>query len=347
MDFSWLYDHERRLFFIGHNVSTSRIDTHHYDLLASEARLASFFAIAKGDVPVEHWFHLERPVTKAPGGLSLLSWNGSMFEYLMPRLLLRGEPETLLGESERVAVEIQRRHGLKLGLPWGVSESAYAERDPEHRYRYQAFGTPGLGLKRGLSRDQVIAPYASALALAVAPGYATANLRRLSALGAEGRFGMWEALDFTPERAPANASFTPVIAYMAHHQGMMLCAIANLLTQDAMVERFARDPQMRLVSLLLSERVPHEIPPEIERLEALDDSESGVQIGQIAPWQPADTHFPQMQVLGNGRLSSWIAESGGGTLHWQGQSITRFVPDATRDADGLWLYIQDLSLIHI
>ncbi len=343
MDFSWLYDHERRLFFIGHNVSTSRIDTHHYDLLASEARLASFFAIAKGDVPVEHWFHLERPVTKAPGGLSLLSWNGSMFEYLMPRLLLRGEPETLLGESERVAVEIQRRHGLKLGLPWGVSESAYAERDPEHRYRYQAFGTPGLGLKRGLSRDRVIAPYASALALAVAPGYATANLRRLSALGAEGRFGMWEALDFTPERAPANASFTPVIAYMAHHQGMMLCAIANLLTQDAMVERFARDPQVRLVSLLLSERVPHEIPPEIERLEALDNSEGGVQIGQIAPWQPANTHFPQVQVLGNGRLSSWIVESGGGTLRWQGQSITRFVPDATRDADGLWLYIQDLE----
>ena len=341
MDFSWLYDRERRLFFIGHNVTASRIDTHHYDLLASEARLASFFAIAKGDVPVEHWFHLERPVTKAPGGLSLVSWNGSMFEYLMPRLLLRGEPETLLGESERVAVEIQRRYGLERGLPWGVSESAYAERDPEHRYRYQAFGTPGLGLKRGLSRDQVIAPYASALALAVAPGYATANLRQLSSLGAEGRYGMWEALDFTPERVPANARFTPVVAYMAHHQGMMLCAIANLLTNDRMVERFARDPQMRLVTLLLSERVPHEIPPEIERLETLEAPDGALQMGAIAPWEPARTPFPQVQVLGNGRLSSWISESGGGTLRWQGQSLTRFAPDATRDADGMWLYLQE------
>ena len=342
MDFSWLYDRERRLFFIGHNVTASRIDTHHYDLLASEARLASFFAIAKGDVPIEHWFHLERPVTKAgPSGLSLVSWNGSMFEYLMPRLLLRGEPETLLGESERVAVDIQRRHGLLHGLPWGVSESAYAERDPEHRYRYQAFGTPGLGLKRGLSRDQVIAPYASALALAVAPGYATANLRQLTALGAEGRFGMWEALDFTPDRVPANARFTPVIAYMAHHQGMMLCAIANLLTGDLMVERFARDPQMRLVSLLLSERVPREIPPELERLETLETPEGLLQTGAIQPWEPATAPFPQIQVLGNGRLSSWIGESGAGALRWQGQSLSRFVPDATRDADGMWLYLQE------
>ncbi|MHA6332840.1 GH36-type glycosyl hydrolase domain-containing protein [Qipengyuania sp. CAU 1752] len=343
MDFSWLYDRERRLFFIGHNVSASRIDTHHYDLLASEARLASFFAIAKGDVPVEHWFHLERPVTRAPGGLSLLSWNGSMFEYLMPRLLLRGEPETLLGESERVAVEIQRRHAKDHDLPWGVSESAFAERDPEHRYRYQAFGTPGLGLKRGLSRDQVIAPYASALALAVAPGYATANLRQMSALGAEGRYGMWEALDFTPDRAPANGRFTPVVAYMAHHQGMILCAIANLLTNDRMVDRFGRDPQMRLVSLLLSERVPHEIPPEIERLETLEAPDVAVQVGAIAPWEPQATVFPQVQVLGNGRLSSWISESGGGALRWQGQSLTRFVPDATRDADGIWLYLHEES----
>ena len=287
MDFSWLYDRERRLFFIGHNVTASRIDTHHYDLLASEARLASFFAIAKGDVPIEHWFHLERPVTRGPGGLSLMSWNGSMFEYLMPRLLLRGEPETLLGESERVAVEIQRRYGKARGLPWGVSESAYAERDPEHRYRYQAFGIPGLGLKRGLARDQVIAPYASGLALAVAPGQATANLRALSGLGAEGRYGMWEALDFTPDRAPANGRFTPVVAYMAHHQGMMLCAIANLLTNDRMVARFAGGAQIWLVSLLLSERVPHEIPPEIERREALELPDSAGHVEAIAPWEPA------------------------------------------------------------
>lgn len=343
MDFTWLYDRERRLFFIGHNVTASRIDTHHYDLLASEARLASYFAIAKGDVPIEHWFHLQRPVTRVRGGLSLVSWNGSMFEYLMPRLLLRGEPDTLLGESERVSVEIQRRSGKAHGTPWGVSESAYAERDPEHRYRYQAFGTPGLGLKRGLARDNVIAPYASALALAVAPQQATANLRRLSEMGAQGRFGMWEALDFTPDRAPASQAFMPVVAYMAHHQGMVLCAIANALTDDRMVARFLRDPQMKLVSLLLSERVPNEIPPEIERLETLAHGEAAKDVGPIAPWVPEPMAFPQVQVLGNGRLSSWIGESGGGALRWQGQTLTRFSPDATRDADGFWLYVQDME----
>ncbi|MXP13219.1 cellobiose phosphorylase [Altererythrobacter confluentis] len=343
MDFSWLYDQERSLFFIGHNVTTSRIDTHHYDLLASEARLASFFAIAKGDVPMEHWFHLERPVTRVRGGLSLISWNGSMFEYLMPRLLLKGEPETLLGESERVAVEIQRRYGLRHAIPWGVSESAYAERDPEHRYRYQAFGTPGLGLKRGLARDQVVAPYASALALMVAPGHATANLRQLSLMGAERRFGLWEALDFTPDRAPASGGFTPVIAYMAHHQGMVLCSIANLLTNDLMVERFGRDPQMRLVSLLLSERVPHEIGSEITRMEALPPAAAGHGPGDIRAWAPAPTPFPQVLVLGNGRMSSVISEAGGGGLRWHGQALTRFAPDATLDQEGMWLYVQDMD----
>ena len=341
MDFKWLYDEDRRLFFIGYNVTTSQVDTHHYDLLASEARLASFFAIAKGDVPIEHWFHLERPVTRARGGLSLVSWNGSMFEYLMPRLLLRSGVNTLLGESERVAVEIQRQYGKIQGIPWGVSESAYAERDPEHRYRYQAFGTPGLGLKRGLTRHQVIAPYASALALSVAPGEATTNLRRISDLGAEGRFGMWEALDYTPGRIGDGEPFTPVIAYMAHHQGMTLCAIANVLTADKLVERFARDPQIRLVSLLLSERVPHELPPEIARLETLEAAPEALQSIAFVPWTPQDTAFPQVNLLGNGRMNSWISDAGGGGLRWHGQALTRFVPDATRDADGVWIYLHD------
>ncbi|GAA4644057.1 glucoamylase family protein [Pontixanthobacter gangjinensis] len=343
MDFTWLYDLDQRLFYIGHNVTASRVDTHHYDLLASEARLASYFAIAKRDVPVEHWFHLQRPVTRAHGGLSLVSWNGSMFEYLMPRLLLRGEPETLLGESERVSVAIQQRHAQSQDLPWGVSESAYAERDPEHRYRYQAFGTPGLGLRRGLARDHVVSPYASALALAVAPAEATANLRRLSDLGAQGRYGMWEALDFTPERAPASQRFMPVIAYMAHHQGMILCAITNALMDDRMVNRFLRNPQMKLVSLLLSERIPTEISSEIERLETIAEGAAAVDVSTIEPWTPATMPFPQTQVLGNGRMSSWIGESGAGALRWQGQGLTRFVPDATREADGMWLYLADLD----
>ncbi|MFN2259548.1 MAG: glucoamylase family protein, partial [Parasphingopyxis sp.] len=342
MDFTSLYDQERRLFHIGHNVSAGHTDSHHYDLLASEARLASYFAIAKGDVPTEHWFHLERPVTRAPGGLSLISWNGSMFEYLMPRLLLRSEAETLLGESERVAVEIQRRYGEESRVPWGISESAYAARDPEHRFRYQAFGVPGLGLRRGLARDMVVAPYASALALAVAPGAAAANLRRIAELGAGGRFGLWEAVDFTRDRRMPDMPFAPVNAFMAHHQGMILCAIGNALLGDRLVERFGRNPQVRLISLLLSERVPREISSEIERIEVIDHPDQpAARLPLPASWEPARSPFPEVHLLGNGRLASWVSESGGGGLRWHGQALTRFVPDATRDADGLWLYLRD------
>ncbi|WP_343807942.1 GH36-type glycosyl hydrolase domain-containing protein [Alteraurantiacibacter aestuarii] len=343
MDFTWLFDPERQLLHIGHNVSTGRIDTHYYDLLASEARLASYFAIAKGELPVEHWFHLQRPITRAKRGISLVSWNGSMFEYLMPRLLLPGHGDTLLGESERVAVDIQRRYGKAKSVPWGISESAFASRDPEHRFRYQAFGVPHLGMRRGLSRDLVIAPYASALALAIIPREATDNLRRLCDMGASGRFGLWEAIDFTADRKPDDGAFAPVSAFMAHHQGMILSAIGNVLLQDRMVHRLERDPQIKLVSLLLSERIPHELPSEIERLDAIEAAEvaSSAPSRIDAVWEPADTHFPQVHLLGNGRLSSWISEGGGGGLQWHHQALTRFVPDAVRDADGCWLYLHD------
>jgi cyclic beta-1,2-glucan synthetase len=343
MNFRPLYDAERRLFFIGHNVSSGRTDPHHYDLLASEARLASFFAIAKGDVPLEHWFHLERPVTRAARGLTLISWNGSMFEYLMPRLLLRSGPETLLGESERIAVEVQRRYGASNNVPWGISESAYAARDPEHRYRYQAFGVPGLGLRRGLARDMVVAPYASALALAVSPGRAAANLRALDLLAVDRRYGLVEAVDFTADRAGPGQRFTAVNAYMAHHQGMILCAIGNALKDDILVRRFAREPRMGLVSLLLSERIPKELPSEIERIEELDrPAVAGPPLRVAAPWKPpALAPFPQVNLLGNGRMSSWISEGGGGGLRWHRKALTRFLPDATRDGDGLWIYVAD------
>jgi len=343
MNFRPLYDAERRLFFIGYNVSSGRTDLHRYDLLASEARLASFFAIAKGDVPLEHWFHLERPVTRAAHGLTLLSWNGSMFEYLMPRLLLKSGPETLLGESERIAVEVQRLYGASRNVPWGISESAYAARDPEHRYRYQAFGVPALGLRRGLARDMVVAPYASALALAVAPGRAAANLRVLDRLTEDKRFGLVEAIDFTADRAGPAQRFTPVNAHMAHHQGMILCAIGNALKDDILVRRFAREPRMRLISLLLSERIPKEVPSEIERIEELDrPTVAGPPLRVAMPWSPpALAPFPQLNLLGNGRLSSWISDGGGGCLRWHRKALTRFLPDATRDPDGLWIYVAD------
>ena len=191
MEFAMLFDESSRLFFIGYNASADRIDTHHYDLLASEARLASFFAISKGDVPPEHWFYLGRPITTNAHGLALVSWNGSMFEYLMPNLFLRSESETLLGQSDRAAVDIQIAYGRARGAPWGISESAYASMGPDRAYRYHAFGVPGLGLRRGLGRDLVIAPYATLLALAARPVQALRNLREMAALALVGRYGFY------------------------------------------------------------------------------------------------------------------------------------------------------------
>jgi cyclic beta-1,2-glucan synthetase len=348
MDFAPLYDRERSLFYIGYNVSSGKIDQHHYDLLASEARIASLFAIAKGDVPLEHWFHLGRPVKRAGRSMLLISWNGSMFEYLMPRLLMRSGRDTLLGESERTAVGIQRSYGERNNVPWGISESAYASRDPDHRYRYQAFGVPGLGLRRGLTRDLVVAPYASALALAVTPARATKNLARIWRLGAGGRFGLFEAADFTPERAEME-SFTPVAAYMAHHQGMILCAINNALNNDILVRRTSRDRRMNLVSLLLSERLPTELPSEIERLEEFEQPAASARHHQpLRAWiPPLSAPFPQVLLLGNGRLSSWVSEGGGGGLRWRRNALTRFLPDTTRDADGAWIYLADEEEGHL
>ncbi len=343
MDFALLYDAESRLFHIGYNVSSDRIDQHFYDLLATEARLASYFAIAKRDVPVEHWYFLGRPMTQVGGEPSLLSWNGSMFEYLMPILLMRSSPGTLLARSDRSAVDIQRRYAHRLGVPWGVSESGFAARDSDHHYQYRAFGVPGLGLRRGLALDLVIAPYATALALAVLPVTAVRNLRELASLGFGGLYGFIEAGDFTPERILPGSSYTPVRAYMAHHQGMVLAAIGNALNDDLHVKRFMSDMRMRTVDLLLQERVPS-VPP----LEVVEDEEPARMDDHIAarpaprPWRPQyGQEIPQMHLLGNGRFATWISEAGGGGLWWNRQALTRWLPDAARDDQGLWIYIQD------
>jgi cyclic beta-1,2-glucan synthetase len=343
MEFAPYYDRDRRLFHIGYNVSADRLDPHYYDLLASEARLASYLAIAHQEVPLEHWFHLGRPVMRSKNGLALISWNGSMFEYLMPRLLMLSGPQTLLNESEKVAVQMHQQLGREEGLPWGISESAYSARDPEHRYQYQAFGVPGLGLRRGLAKDMVIAPYASALALQVVPAEAADNLRLLVELGFSGLYGMLEAIDYTPERLETGSKVMPVNAYMAHHQGMIMCAIGNSLCNDILVRRFSEDARVKAVSLLLNERVPQELPSEVERIESVDlSSHRPGTAPRAQKWDPPlHTSSPQVQFLGNGSLSSSISTAGGGGLQWRHKALTRFVPDTVRDADGLWIYVRD------
>lgn len=341
MDFRLLYDRELRLFNIGYNVSSDRMDSHHYDLLATEARLASYFAIAKGDVPQEHWRFLGRPVTRTNGALSLLSWDGSMFEYLMPPLLLKSGDGTLLDQAEKSAVATHRRYAGKLDVPWGVSESAFASRDAAHRYQYRAFGVPGLGLRRGLSEDIVVAPYASALALAVYPASAVRNLQELARLGLLRSYGFAESADFTPERT-AGRPYLVVRCFMAHHQGMIITAIGNALHEDIMAKRFSSNMQMRTAYLLLQERTPWELPPEpAPEEEPVATKFRTIVPPTLHPWTPQAGDAAQFHLLGNGRLATWITDAGGGALWWRGHALTRWRSDTTRDNLGLWVYARD------
>ncbi|MFA7584920.1 MAG: glucoamylase family protein, partial [Novosphingobium sp.] len=341
MQFGMLFDESSRLFHIGYNISDERIDTHHYDLLASEARLASFFAISKGDVPPEHWFFLGRPITKDGLGLSLVSWNGSMFEYLMPNLFLRSEPETLLGQSDRTAVDLQHDYGRVRKIPWGISESAYASMGADRAYRYHAFGVPDLGLRRGLSRDLVVAPYATSLALAARPRLALRNMRDMADLALIGRYGYYEAADFTPERVPEGQRFVPVRSYMAHHHGMSLAAMGNALCDDMFVDWFHADAHVRTIDLLLNERIPWSLPPKIERVEVREalPATAGT-IPRLHPWTPAPSSGPMpMHVIGNGRMTARLATNGAGQLSWHRHTLIGTA--AASACAGQWIYVRD------
>ncbi|MDH3301508.1 MAG: cellobiose phosphorylase [Acidimicrobiia bacterium] len=343
MDFGLLYDPKVRHFFLGYNLTADQMDPHHYDLLASEARLASFVAIAKGDVPVNHWFSLNRPLTRIDGTPTLLSWGGTMFEYLMPPLLLRSRSDTLLAVSERAAVVEQMADGRRRGIPWGISESGFAAVDANNNYQYRAFGVQGLGRKRGLDEDLVVAPYASALAVPQLPRSATTNLRRLRDLGMQGQFGFYEAVDFTPVRLPEGRDHAIVRSYMAHHQGMALAAFDNALCADALIRRFEANPRVQAVDLLLQERVPSEFPVEAPRYaHSSVERPRSEQTVDLYPWRPEPLGaHPAVHVLGNGRLATRVSSGGGGGLSWRRHAVTRPTADGTLDDAGPWIYVRD------
>jgi cyclic beta-1,2-glucan synthetase len=344
MDFRLLYDESERLFFIGFNLSSNRSDPHHYDLLASEARLASFIAIATHQVPVEHWFALGRPLTRQAGRDVLLSWGGTLFEYLMPPLLMGSQDGTLLSGSQNAAVVAQIEYGERREVPWGISESGFAAVSADQHYQYRAFGVPGLGLRRGLAEDLVVAPYATGLALPLDPQAATRNFERLSELSMIGDFGFYEALDFTPERLTGSVRHSIVHSYMAHHQGMILSALDNFLCDSPLSRRFHANRLVESADLLLHERAPMGLPVETP-LDARVEVEAPIQLPEAPPlqaWQPVRAGAaPEVQVLGNGRLNSLITDSGAGGLSWLGVALTRWIPDSVLDANGLWIYVCD------
>src|SRR5512133_253306 len=357
MSFRFLYDPQRSLLSIGFRAADAegpgRLDPSYYDLLASEARLASFIAIAKGDLPEKHWFHLGRTVTGVRGSPALLSWSATLFEYLMPLLVMRSYPETLLDESCRMAVRRQRDYGAERGVPWGISECAYDLVDHHGNYQYKAFGVPGLGMKRGLADELVVAPYATALATLVHPTAATATLRRLAREGLLGEYGYFDAVDYTPRRpeepeaearGPAHGRTrgTIVRAYLAHHQGMTLTALAGALTDNRMVERFHADPRVQATELLLQERVPRHAavlrprPDEGARIAA------PVPPAAVRRFRSPHTAFPHAQFLSNGNYTVVVTNAGGGASFCRGRTVTRHRQDATRDPGGQYVYLRDV-----
>lgn len=343
MDFAFLLDSERQLLSIGYSLDDNCLDTSCYDLLASEARLASLFAIAKGDVPTRHWFRLGRAATPITFGSALISWSGSMFEYLMPSLVMRAPAGSLLEQTNRLVVKRQETYAAQLSAPWGISESAYNARDLEFTYQYSNFGVPGLGLKRGLSADLVIAPYATGLAAMVDPNGACRNFKRLAEMGALGRYGFYEALDFTRSRLPAGETAVIVRSFMAHHQGMTIVAIANTLHHGQMRARFHREPMIQASELLLQERVPKDVAilhPRAEEVKSTA-SQSINEAQTIRRVSTAADGPPVTHLLSNGCYSVMLTATGGGYSRWRNIAISRWQPDATRDHMGSFIFLRD------
>ena len=344
MEYGFLYDRTRHLLAIGYNVGEHRGDPSYYDLLASEARFASFVAIAQGQLPQENWFALGRLLTSVGGQSLLLSWSGSMFEYLMPLLVMPAYDNTLLDRTCRVAVERQIAYGKQRGVPWGISECGYNTVDASLNYQYRAFGVPGLGLKRGLAEDLVVAPYASALALMVAPEAACGNLQRLAAEGLAGRFGLYEAIDYTPARLPRGQTSAIVRSFMAHHQGMILLSLSQLLLARPMQRRFESDPQFKATLLLLQERIPKVAaifahPAELSAIGGI----SGAPEAPVRVLSSPDTSIPEVQLLSNGRYHVMVTNAGGGGSRWKDLAVTRWREDSTCDNWGTFCYIRDVA----
>jgi cyclic beta-1,2-glucan synthetase len=342
MDFSFLYDQERHLLSIGYTVSEHSLDDNRYDLLASEARLSSLVAIAKNDLPTRHWFTLGRPLALVNTEATLLSWSGSMFEYLMPTLVMRAPLESLITKTELESTHKQMAYGLEKGVPWGISESAFSSRDRALTYQYKAFGVPGLGFKRGLKDNLVIAPYATVLAALVDPIAATANMVRLAALGVLDRYGFYDALDFTKSRVPDGSEFVPVKTWMAHHQGMSLVALTNVLYNNIFQDRFHAHPKVRASSLLLEEPSPTEVVVSEPR------SERHVRISDPAP--PVTKRFmsprsavPRTQLLSNGSYSVMMTAAGSGFSHYRNLAVTRWREDPTKDDWGSYIFVRDVT----
>ena len=347
MNMQFLYDPKQKLFAIGYNVTAGRLDLSSYDLLASEARLGSFVAIARGDVPLEHWFSMGRPYGAVGRQRVLLSWTGTMFEYLMPLLFQRSYPNSLLDKAARDAVAIQIAYGRGLRVPWGVSESAFADLDLEKTYQYRAFGVPALGLKRALEEKLVVAPYATLLALNLAPEETVANLKRLAGLGLLSDYGYYEAIDFSRQPQRQGVRGVIVEAYMAHHQGMAFLSLVNFLQQNPFQRRFHADPRVRAFEALLQERIPTLPPLQLISTRKIEPQPLADPVAPAASsFGTPHTATPRSLLLSNGRYGLMVTNSGAGYSQWGSQELTRWRSDPTCDRGGICCYLHEAGTEH-
>jgi len=346
-DFKFLYDQQKKLFYIGFRVDDARFDNYHYDLLASESRLSSLMAVATGAVSQEHWFKLGRGLTDSLGGPALLSWTGTMFEYLMPLLVMKDFPETILHSTYRSVVKAQIAYAKRLKVPWGMSESGYGGVDFEQTYQYRAFGVPGLGLKRGLSEDIVVSPYSTFLAMMVDLKESLKNIETLEAIGLRGEFGFYEAIDYTPERLSEDEDSHIVKSFLAHHQGMTLLALNNVLNSNIMQERFHRDTLVRSSELLLQERIPQEIKiviPHQAELTFLERQEDGQRADISEIIDTPHTKIPRSRVLANEHYTLMLDNSGSGFSRYKGEiALTRWREDSLTNNYGQYFFVKDLD----
>ena len=345
MDFSFLFRPERRLLSIGYRVNSNELDEACYDLLASEARLTSLFAIAKGDLPTEHWYKLGRPIVPIGARGALISWSGSMFEYLMPPLVMQERQGGILNQTNNLIVQEQMNHGRRLGTPWGISEAAFNARDHELTYQYTNFGVPTLGLKRGLGQNAVIAPYASILASMYDPKAAIANLERLRGLGALGVYGFHDAVDFTPTRVPEGKTCAVVRNYYAHHHGMSIAAVANVVFNGRLREWFHADPVIEAAELLLQEKAPRDIPiiNTKKEPESLGKGQEDLLRPEVRVITNPLAKDRETVFLSNGHYAVMLTATGSGYSRWNGQTVARWKADPTEDRSGTFIFLRDTT----
>ena len=343
MNMRFLYDRERRLFSIGYKVGDETLDGSYYDLLASEARLTSFVAIARGDVPAEHWLSLSRPYGMVNRKRVLLSWGGTMFEYLMPTLFQRVIEKSLLDKSCSDAVDLQIHYGQKQKTPWGISESAFSDLDAQNTYQYKAFGAPGLGLKRGLDNDLVVSPYSTLMAVPIKPKESIANLRKLEEQDLYGHYGFFESIDYGRQRRRAGEHGVVVHAYMIHHQAMGFLALSNFLFNGILQDRFHADPRVQATEPLLYERIP--IAPPLYKIPLRQWTATRMLPADVAPatrsFETPHTRTPQTLLLGNGKMNIMLTAAGGGYSRWKDINITRWRADGTRDNWGSFCFFRN------